>query len=149
MKLETVYVDMDGVICNYHKAFKEKWSEKLQYPQSQYGFFLNLEPIEDAIESYKLLENYYDMVILTRPSIQNPLSYTEKRVWIEKYLGMEACEKMMLVPEKWRVIGEYLIDDNIHIGENGETFQGEHLHFGQDRFPNWKLVTEYLIKNKR
>jgi 5'(3')-deoxyribonucleotidase len=69
----------------------------------------------------------------------NPLSYTEKRVWVEKYLGLEACKKMFLAPRKDLLIGDYLIDDVIHKG-----FRGEQIHFGSEKFPNWKTILLYL-----
>lgn len=44
------------------------------------------------------------------------------------------------------VEGDYLIDDR---GKNGTSeFKGEWIHFGSERFPNWKAVLEYLIPNK-
>lgn len=54
MNRKIVYIDMDGVLCNFSKAFNQKrieFPEQL-YPQSEYGFFLNLEPIKDAINLY-------------------------------------------------------------------------------------------------
>ena len=47
-----VYVDMDGVLCNFYKAAKQALTENpnQKYPQSQWGFFLKLEEIPGAIE---------------------------------------------------------------------------------------------------
>ena len=39
-------------------------------------------------------------------------------------------------------IGDYLIDDSNHRGQG--LFRGEWIHFGSDRFPNWKTVMDYL-----
>jgi len=36
-----------------------------------------------------------------------------------------------------------LIDDRTVNGA-GE-FQGVHIHFGQEKFPNWKSVLDYLL----
>jgi 5'(3')-deoxyribonucleotidase len=141
MKRKIVYVDLDDVMCNFTKSYNEKKSEEYFYPQSIYGFFRNLEPIEDAINSYKILEHYYDVYILTAPSVYNPLCYTEKRDWVEKHLGFETCRKLIISPNKGLLKGDYLIDDNIHIG-----FKGEHIHFGNEKFPNWKAVLKHLIK---
>jgi 5'(3')-deoxyribonucleotidase len=138
-----VYIDMDGVLCDYYGRYLEQKSDTNYYPQSRYGFFRNLEPIEGAIETVnKLIEYGYDVYILTSPSVQNPLSYTEKREWIEKYLGLDMCYKLILSPNKTLLKGSYLIDDNIHEG-----FEGELIHFGKtDKFKNWKDVEKYLIK---
>ena len=41
------------------------------------------------------------------------------------------------------LIGDYLIDDRKFNG--AENFDGEWLHFGSDKFPNWKSVLKYLF----
>ena len=137
-----IYVDLDDVMCNFSKAYLEKKSHECFYPQSQYGFFRNLEPIENALESYKKLEEYYDVWILTSPSYHNPLCYSEKREWVETYLGLETCRKLIISPNKGLLKGDYLIDDNIHDG-----FEGELIHFGLNKkYPDWISVLNYLIK---
>ena len=39
--------------------------------------------------------------------------------------------------------GDYLIDDRTKHGV--DKFQGEHIHFGSEKFPNWKSVLKYLL----
>ena len=39
--------------------------------------------------------------------------------------------------------GDYLIDDRTKNG--ADMFKGEHIHFGQDKFPDWESVLEYLV----
>ena len=41
------------------------------------------------------------------------------------------------------VEGDNLIDDRLKNGAN--ELPGEHIHFGTDKFPNWKTVCEYLL----
>ena len=137
-----LYIDMDDTICDFSGRFIEhiKNEPGIKWPQSQYGFFVNLDPLPGAIEAVKELEKHYDVYILTRPSVFNPLCYTEKRVWIEKWLGIDMCHKLMLVPDKVLVPGDYLIDDADWSG-----FKGEHIWFRTEKFPNWKAVLEYLI----
>jgi len=141
MQKKIIYIDMDDTLCDYKGAFIKKAIENpgTQFPQSIYGFFANLKPIPGAIEAFNELSIHYDVYIATRPSYMNPLSYTEKRVWVEKYLGLEACKKMFLAPRKDLLIGDYLIDDVIHKG-----FRGEQIHFGSEKFPNWKTILLYL-----
>ena len=40
-------------------------------------------------------------------------------------------------------MGDYLIDDQIANGV--DKFKGEPIHFGQERFPDWKSVCAYLF----
>lgn len=142
MKRKTLLVDMDQVLCNFIKAseaakLREPW---LMYPQSQYGFWINLEPIQGGVETVKELMEDFDVYILTRPSYYNPLCYTEKRVWIEKYFGLEFCKNIIMCYDKSMVIGDYLVDDFDHEG-----FRGEQIKFGSDKFPTWAEVKKYLL----
>lgn len=136
-----VYIDMDGVLCDYKGHFIKMVQEnpKIPYPQSQYGFYVALPEIEGAIEAYKKLEEKYDVWILTRPSYKNPLCYSEKRVWVEQHLSKEHCKKLIICYEKSLLRGSYLIDDNKY------NFEGECILFGSDEFPNWSSVLKKLI----
>ncbi|GAB3479455.1 5' nucleotidase, NT5C type [Marinomonas epiphytica] len=131
-------------------AFHIQREPKVLYPQSQHGFFANLEPIPNAIESVKLLINseHFDPYILTAPSIKNPLCYTEKRIWIEKYFGLEFVNKLIFSPKKCLLKGRYLIDDNVQ-GKGQDGFDGELIHFGSATFPRWKEVIPYLNSHIR
>jgi len=141
-----IYIDMDGVLCRFYEAARKALLENpaQPYPQSQWGFFLKLEPVADAIESFKYLSENYDVWILTRPSTRNVNCYTEKAQWVWDNLGIDAVERLILCCDKNLLKGDYLIDDNIW------EFEGEHIHFGSERFPNWKTVVKYIdIDNGR
>lgn len=141
-----IYIDMDDTICDYSglwRIYKEKFPD-VQYPQSKFGFFSRLKPINGALEAISVLEKYYDVFILTKPSIKNLHSYSEKAEWVERYLGEKYLEKLILCPNKSLVKGDFLIDD---YDKNGQTeFEGEFIRFGNDRFSNWSSVLSYLTK---
>jgi 5'-nucleotidase len=142
-----VYIDMDDVLCDYTTAFNNAIEETpgIAFPQSQYGFYANLAPITGAIESVQKLINSekFDPYILTAPSTRNPFSYTEKRVWIEKYFGIEFTEKLILSPNKGLLKGDILIDDLIS-GRGQESFEGNIMQFGSADYPDWKTVIARL-----
>jgi 5'-nucleotidase len=141
-----VYIDMDDTLCDFTSPFKSG-EYKLKYPHSKIGFFLDLEPIDGAIEGLKTIQEKYDVWILTRPSIKNTHCYTEKAEWIKKYFGEEMLEKMILCPDKSLVKGHYLIDDDHRHGQT--EFEGEHIHFTKDeQFMTWSQVVEYLMSNQ-
>jgi 5'(3')-deoxyribonucleotidase len=134
-------------MCDYWKRFFELQSNYIRLPQTTYGFYTSLEPIEGAIETFNWLNNNFDVWILTRPSYQNPLCYTEKRVWAENYLGIEVAKKLIICWDKGLLKGDYLIDDTINVESKLDLqtkFEGEFLHFGSDKFPNWKSVKKYF-----
>ncbi len=140
---------MDGVLCDYQNAFDEaiQLNPKIAFPQSQFDFYRKLKPIKDAIESVnKLLQNNdFEVYILTAPSIYNPLSYTEKRIWVEEYLGMQMVEKLIISPNKSLLKGHYLIDDTKE-GRGQENFEGKLIHFGSEKFSDWQKVLSYFDK---
>jgi 5'(3')-deoxyribonucleotidase len=131
---------MDDVLADFTSAFKERKNGSLPYPQSKYGFFLGLKPIPGGLDAIKTLRTKYDVWILTRPSVLNPLCYTEKRVWVENHLGMEMVERLIISPDKSLLKGDYLIDDHQHPG-----FEGELIQFGKEPYHNWQDVLNYLM----
>lgn len=145
-----VYIDMDNVLCDYDKAIEKRKKEnpEIYYPQAEYGFFFDLEPIYMAISSFKNLSKIYDVWILTAPSVYNPMSYTEKRAWVGKYLGLDVAHKLILSPNKSLLMGHYLIDDIAEGKGMQHKFNGELIHFGSNKFPDWYKVLDYLEKQK-
>ena len=135
---QIVYVDLDGVMADYDKAKEGKTEDERREP----GFFENLEPIDGAVEAFKKLSEYYDVYFLSTAPWSNINAPSEKRVWVEKHLGEYAFKKLILSHNKGLLKGDYLIDDRIANGV--EDFEGEHIHFGTDQFPDWNSVIEYL-----
>lgn len=144
----TIYIDMDGVLADFYKKAKEMLALEpyIKYPQSQYDFFRNLEPIKDAIETYKWLDSQdmFNVCILTAPSVLNAWSYTDKRIWVEKYLGIDACHKMTISGQKHQSIGDYLIDDNFE-GKGQDKVIGKLIHFNKIT-NNWSHIKDYFEK---
>jgi 5'(3')-deoxyribonucleotidase len=142
-----VYFDMDNTMFDFTVAYNDskRKNPEIEYPQSQQGFFENLEPIPGAIETFKRLTRYrdFDPYILTAPSILNPLCYTEKRNCIEKHLGTDALNRLIISPVKNLSKGDILIDDMAH-GKGQERFDGHLILFGSPRFPDWKSINKYF-----
>lgn len=136
-----IYIDMDDTLCDYTKHYN---SYKIlypnnQYPQSIYKFFETIPPIPKAIETVKKLNAVYDVWILTRPSVFNPLCYTEKRNWIEQHLGIEYCHKLIISPNKTLLKGGYLIDDVKW------DFDGVQLQYGTSKYKDWNDISKYFL----
>lgn len=149
-KKKDIFIDMDNTLCNFVKSYNEfkKTQPQIIFPQSQYGFFKDLEPIDGAVESFKELEKHFNVYILTRPSIHNLLCYTEKADWVNKYLGFHVLKNLIIMCDKSMVKakGAFLIDDDTQAGQL--EFEGEFIHFKTDKFPDWKSVMSYLEKFK-
>lgn len=148
MKRKKVYVDQDMVLANFKKAYDEDLSitPSQFYPQSQFGFFLKLEEMPYAIRSFKFLEEFFDMYILTRPSIYNINCYSEKALWILNHLGFEELKNTIMCCDKSLLKGDYLIDDSNTDGQ--ENFEGEWIQFGSSKYPDWNSVVNYLMRKE-
>jgi len=142
-----IYVDMDDVLCDFSGAHKKalELNPVILIPQSQFGFYQKLDPLPGAIETLKSLHasSMYTPYILTAPSTKNPFSYTEKRVWVEEWLGYHFVERLIICSHKGLLKGDILIDDN-HCGRGQESFEGKLIHFGGSKFPNWQSVNKEL-----
>ena len=138
---------MDFTLCDYAEGFKRHKAlhPNQQYPQGQPGLYVGLNPMPDAIETYHWMAEQpeFDVYILTAPSIKNPHSYSEKRIWVEKYLGIKVVNKLIISPNKGLNKGDYLIDDNLS-GKGQEHFAGEIIQFGSLEYPSWMSVKSYL-----
>lgn len=142
-----VYVDMDHTLCDFSSSYLRYKREfpDIEFPHCIAGFFTGLAPMPSAIEVYQWLNNRadIDLYILTAPSVRNPNSYTEKRLWVEEHLGIESAYKLIISPNKGLSIGHYLIDDYTE-GKGQENFQGQVLQFGSKKFPDWQSIKSYF-----
>ena len=145
---KVLYIDMDDTICEYKKAYNASLKENpdIAYPQSVPGFFENLDPIEYALSCIAQLEDSgkYDIWIATAPSIKNRHCYTEKANWIFDWLGEEYLEKLIIVADKSKLKGSFLIDDLVE-GRGQENFEGELIQYGSTGFKNWIDITVHLL----
>jgi 5'-nucleotidase len=141
-----VYIDMDNVLVDFKSAFEhydKTFIENTENKDEIEGIFSKMKPMKDAIASVKKLSKHYSVFILSTAPWDNPSAWTDKLLWIKKYLPEECYKRLILSHNKQLNKGHYLIDDRIQNGAIG--FEGEHIHFGTEDFPNWKSVTQYLL----
>ena len=72
-----------------------------------------------------------------------PPANGDKNEWVRKHLGEVAHKRLILSHHKNLNMGDYLIDDRTANG--ADRFQGEHIHFGTEKFPSWDIVLDYLL----
>ncbi len=142
-----LYIDMDNVLVDFPSAFpklsveiKKEYEDRLDEVPS---IFSLMEPMPGAVEAFKQLSEKYDSYILSTAPWENPSAWTDKLLWVKKYLGSNAHKRLILSHHKNLNAGDYLIDDRLKNG--ADKFEGEHLHFGQSKFLDWASVLDYLI----
>jgi 5'(3')-deoxyribonucleotidase len=112
------------------------------HPDEIPGIFGLMQPMPGAVEAYRELSEIFDTYIASTAPWNNVQAWTEKRIWVEAYLGEPAQKRLILTHHKNLLRGEFIIDDRTRRGV--DRFGGEHVHFGTERFPNWATVLEYL-----
>lgn len=139
-------VDMDGVLVDFESGILQQDEATLIEYEGRYdeipGIFGLMKPMDDAIESYEWLCKNFDTYILSTAPWENNSAWNDKHTWVQKYLGEVAKKRLTLSHNKHMVIGDFLIDDR---NKNGvDKFTGEHIWFGQESFPNWSVVIDYM-----
>lgn len=148
MSKKIVYVDMDNVLVDFpwgidqlDEEIRKKYADDLdEIP----GFFADLPPIDGAITGFRQLSQQYDTYILSTAPWRNPSAWIDKLRWVQEHLPEVAHKRLILSHNKHLNRGDYLIDDRTANGA-GE-FSGEHIHFGEEPFPNWEAVLDYLLE---
>ena len=138
---------MDNVLVDFPSGVSKLSQEVINEYESNLdevpNIFSLMEPLEGAIDSFKILPQRYDTYILSTAPWENSSAWSDKVKWVQKYLGESAYKRLILTHHKNLNHGDYLIDDRTKNGA-GE-FKGELIHFGTDKFPDWKSVCSYLL----
>jgi hypothetical protein len=111
-----LFVDMDGTIAVFHPVNR---IETLYIE----GYFLNLSPIGSVLAAVKQIavqNPNIEVHILSTYLSDSPYAYTDKSLWLDKYLPEVAAERRVFVPfgtDKCEMVkgglqpGDYLLDD--------------------------------------
>ena len=149
--MKIVYVDMDSVLVDFKSGIDSLTDEERQIYKENFdevpGIFLKMEPVDGAIDAYKELTKHFDVYILSTAPWNNPSAWSDKLLWVKKYLGDLAHKRLILSHNKNLNSGDYLIDDRLANGAG--QFKGEHIHFLSVNFKDWNDVLNYLIPKSK
>lgn len=145
--MKRLYIDMDNVLVDFQSGIDCTTAELLKQYEGHLddvpAIFSKMKPMPGAIEAFEKLAQRYDVYILSTAPWHNPTAWSDKVLWVQKYLGEVAYKRLILSHHKNLCTGDYIIDDRTRHGV--DIFDGEHIHFGTERFPNWESVLEYLL----
>ena len=150
-KKKILYIDMDNTLVDFRYGISLLNPEDSKTYKDAYddapGIFGTMIPLDGAIEAFTTLSTVYDTYILSTAPWNNPSAWSDKLEWVQKYFGKDegtpAWKRLILSHHKNLNHGDYIVDDR---DKNGvKDFNGEHVHFGSDKFPDWPAVTSYLL----
>ena len=152
-----LYFDMDNVLVDFKSGLDQESDEvKARYADDGTGkphyddipgIFSKMHPMPGAIEAVHKLAEKYDVYILSTAPWNNPSAWSDKLEWVKEYFGDVFYKRIILSHHKELNRGDYLIDDK---GKNGASeFEGEWIHFGSERFPDWDAVLKYLLDEQK
>ena len=146
MPQKTLYVDMDNVLVDFQSGLTAvpaaTLAEYAGHEDDIPGIFAKMVPVTGAIESFKELTTLFETYILSTAPWKNPTAWSDKLLWVQKHLDEVAYKRLILTHHKDLNRGDYLIDDRTKHG--ADRFQGKHIHFGSEEFPDWPAVMGYL-----
>ena len=146
-----LYIDMDNVIVDFRSGIsrieptlRAEYEDRLDEVPGIFGL---MDPLEGAIESVVALHEKFDTYVLSTAPWANPSAWSDKVEWIHRHFGREKgsplYKRLILSHHKNLNLGAYLIDDRTANG--ADRFAGTHIHFGQEQWPNWRVITDYLL----
>lgn len=146
MEKKRLFFDMDNVLVDFASGIARlDEATKLEYEgrlDEVPGIFALMDPMPGAIDAVHRLAEKYDVYILSTAPWKNPSALADKVAWVTKYLDDVLHKRLILSHHKDFVKGDYLIDDRSKHG--ADTFEGEWVQFGSEKFPDWNAVLTYL-----
>jgi 5'-nucleotidase len=143
---KVLYVDMDNVLVDFPSAIPHVPAEVVRRFDGRLdevpGIFALMVPVPHAVESFQELSEKFDTYILSTSPWENPSAWSDKLLWVKRHLGQAAYKRLILTHHKNLNAGHFLVDDRTKNG--ADRFQGEHILFGSDQFPDWSTVVTYL-----
>lgn len=151
-------VDLDDTVFHFWRCIKKfhpeidnvetekRPDEVTKVMHENKRMFLELELLEGAKEAIEQLKEHFDIYFLSTPVWEIHESWGDKKVCLEKYFGDFAFKRLILTHRKDLAKGSFIIDDRKVNGV--DEFEGIHIHFGSEQFPDWFTVTTYLLNNK-
>ena len=138
---------MDGVLVDFESGVRRLSGETI----SQYrdhlddvpGIFGLMDPMPGAVEAVGKISGLYDVYILSTAPWDNPSAWADKLMFVRRWFPEVFRKRLILSHRKDLLKGDFLIDDRD--GKGASAFEGERIHFGSERFPDWDAVTAYLL----
>lgn len=142
-----LFLDMDGVLVDFESGIARVDPAILTAYAGQRdripGLFGLMDPLPGALEAFSTLASVFEVHLLSTAPWGNPSAWSDKLLWVQRYLGEAGYKRLTLTHNKHLAIGDFLVDDRTANG--ADRFTGEHLLFGGPDFPDWPTTLAYLL----
>ena len=102
--MKRLYIDMDNVLVDFQSGIDCTTAELLKQYEGHLddvpGIFSKMKPMPGAIEAFEKLAQRYDVYILSTAPWHNPTAWSDKVLWVQKYLGEVAYKRLILSHHK-------------------------------------------------
>lgn len=143
-----LFIALDDTLSDNKNGWRKCSEEQLQTYEGRMsdapGFFEALEPLSSSVKAFYKLTETYDVYVVSSVPPTNPLALTEKRKWVQRWLGVPAFNRFIVTNQKHLLYGDYLID--AHPSEGASDFMGTFLRFGEDPYKTWDDVLEFFSR---
>ena len=147
MERQILYFDMDGVLVDFESGIRrlppgiasEYEGRLAEVP----GIFGLMDPMPGAVAAVERLAKVYDVYILSTAPWNNPSAWADKVRFVQRWFPEVFHKRLILSHHKDLCKGDYLIDDRSKHG--ADSFEGEWLQLGGERFPTWDSILGYLL----
>ncbi|XP_010629066.2 5'(3')-deoxyribonucleotidase, cytosolic type isoform X2 [Fukomys damarensis] len=114
-----------------YRALRPDLADKVASVYEAPGFFLDLDPIPGALEAMREMNDMQntEVFICTSPLLKYDHCVGEKYRWVERHLGAQFVERIILTRDKTMVLGDLLIDDKDTIRGLEQMPHWEHILF--------------------
>lgn len=175
---------MDGVIADFDSEFLRRWRErypdkfyvplaerttfyvKEQYPDElkplaseiiwEPGFFRDMMPVDGGREAlFEMNKMGFEVFICTSPLSTYKNCVLEKFEWVDKVLGSQWVDRLLLTKDKTLIKADYLIDDKPNITGVEDMPSWEHIVYDcpynrgvNKRRITWENWKDVLVPNE-
>ena len=86
-----LYIDMDNVLVDFKSGIKRLTKAERKLFKDRFdevpGIFHRMEPIKNAVQSFKTLAKRFDVYILSTAPWENHTAWSDKLLWVKLHLG--------------------------------------------------------------